>query len=368
MSDFDVIVVGGGPGGATAAAFCAQRGLHVALLEHSRFPRHKVCGDVINPNCWPVLEKLGAAASIHALPHHDIDGVLFTAQGGRTITFPAPRRMTAIRRSLFDQALLEHARNCGVHVFEGDTVHEITLDKQVVASQSRYQAGKGIIGADGRHSVVARRVGLVGRNPPGNGSIAFQAHFRATKALDQRVQLHLFRGGYCGVVRVDAERVNLCIVTDRHGARFHNDCEALFAHTVGQNPSFRETGITPEPLEPLQSAHPLRGRMNVPARSGVFLVGDALRMMEPFTGQGILFALRTAELAAEAIGGPAQPERNYAATVSRLYRQRGRTNDWLRRVMYCERTASAVFPFVQRAPHLMRWFADNVLGEEQRFR
>jgi flavin-dependent dehydrogenase len=61
MSDFDVIVGGGGPAGATAAAFCAQRGLRVALFEHARFPRHKVCGDVINPNCWPVLERLGVA-------------------------------------------------------------------------------------------------------------------------------------------------------------------------------------------------------------------------------------------------------------------------------------------------------------------
>ena len=61
MSDFDVIVGGGGPAGATAATFCAQRGLRVALFEHARFPRHKVCGDVINPNCWPVLERLGVA-------------------------------------------------------------------------------------------------------------------------------------------------------------------------------------------------------------------------------------------------------------------------------------------------------------------
>jgi menaquinone-9 beta-reductase len=368
MGDFDVIVVGGGPGGATAAASCARRSLRVALFEHSRFPRHKVCGDVINPNCWPVLERLGVAEKIRSLPHHEIEAALFTSPAGSEINIPTPRRGTAIRRSLFDQALLEHARTCGVQVFEDETVHEITPEKQAFTSTGYYRARKGIIGADGRHSITARTAGLVCKPSGGNGQIAFQAHFRAPRTLDRRVQLHLFRGGYCGLVRVDAERVNLCIVTDRRGARFHNDCEALFAHTVGQNPHFRNLGIDPEPLERLQSAHPLQGPMNIPARNGVFLVGDALRVMEPFTGQGILFALRTAEIAGESIGGSSHPERNYAANVTTLYQQRGRTNEWLRRVMYRERAARAIIPLLRRLPGLAHWLADNVLGEEPRFR
>jgi flavin-dependent dehydrogenase len=368
MGDFDVIVVGGGPAGATAATLCTQRGFRVALFEHSRFPRHKVCGDVINPNCWPVLEKLGVAEKIRALPHHDIEAALFTAPVGGVVNVPMPRGAVAIRRSLFDQALLEHARTCGVQVFEDETVHEITPEKRVLTGRGCYRARKGVIGADGRHSMTARGAGLVRKHPGGNGHIAFQAHFLAPPALDHRVQLHLFRGGYCGLVRVDAERVNLCIVTDRRGARFHNDCEALFGHTVRQNPHFCNLNIEPTPLEPLQSAHPLRGPMNVPARNGIFLVGDALRVMEPFTGQGILFALRTAEIVAESIGSASQPERNYAAGVTTLYRRRGRTNEWLHRVMYRERAACAIIPLVRRLPGLAHWLADNVLGEERRFR
>jgi flavin-dependent dehydrogenase len=368
MDDFDVIVVGGGPGGAAAAALCARRGLRVALFEHSRFPRHKVCGDVINPNCWPVLEKLGVAEKIQALPYQEIETAVFTAPAGGVIDIPLPPRGRAIRRSLFDQALLEHARACGAQVFDEETVHEITPEKRVLTSTGSHRARKGIIGADGRHSITARSAGLVRKPPGGNGHIAFQTHFHAPPSLDRRVQLHLFRGGYCGLVGVDAERVNLCIVTDRRGARFHNDCEALFAHTVGQNPHFCSLGIDPEPLEPLQSAHPLRGPMNVPARNGVFLVGDALRVMEPFTGQGIFFALRTAEIAAESIDSFSQPERNYTADVTTLYQQHGRTNEWLRRVMYHEPATRAVIPLIRRLPGLAHWLADNVLGEERRFR
>ena len=368
MSDFDVIVGGGGPAGATAAAFCAQRGLRVALFEHARFPRHKVCGDVINPNCWPVLERLGVAGKIRALPHHKIDGALFATMSNQALTIPLRVAAIAIRRSLFDAALLEHARACGVQVFESETIHGISADKHVVASNGRHLAIKGIIAADGRHSVMAQKAGLVRRRRGHNGHIAFQSHFRAPHALDNRVQLHLFRGGYCGVVRADADRANLCIVTDPRGGRSGDNCEALFERTVWQNPRFRDLGISPEPLESLHSAHPLQAPMNVPARNGVFLAGDALRVMEPFTGQGIFFALRTAELASEAIRNRSHPEVMYAVAVTALYRQRGRTNEWLRRVMYREWAARALIPIVQRAPRLACWLADNVLGDERRFR
>jgi flavin-dependent dehydrogenase len=368
MSDFDVIVSGGGPAGATAAAFCAQRGLRVALFEHARFPRHKVCGNVINPNCWPVLERLGVAARIRALPHHKIDGALFTTMKNQAATIPLQAGTIAIRRSLFDAALLGHARACGVQVFERETIHGISTDRHAVASNGRHLAAKGIVGADGRHSVVAQKAGLVRQHRGHSGHIAFQSHFRAPEALDNRVQLHLFRGGYCGVVRVDADRANLCIVTEARGVRSSSNCAALFECTVWQNPDFQDLGVTPEPLEPLRSSHPLQATMNVPARNGVFLAGDALRVMEPFTGQGIFFALRTAELTSEAVGNGSHPEVMYTAAVTALYRQRGRTNEWLRRVMYRERMARALIPIIQHVPRLAHWLADNVLGDEPRFR
>jgi len=364
MTDFDVIVIGGGPAGSTAGAFCAQRGLRVALFEHAQFPRRKVCGDVINPNCWPIFERLGVAGQIRALPDHVIDGALFTTEA-RAVSIPMPRQTIAIRRDLLDAALLGNARALGVHVFERTTVHDLSTNQRVVTGAGWSLSARAIIGADGRHSITAWKAGLIRRVRTRNGHIAFQSHVRAPQTLDDRVQLHLFRGGYCGLVRVDGEWANLCIVTDGRGAQLHDDAEALFAHTVWRNQRFRELGIPPKPCEHWHSAHPLQSPMNLPARDGVFLAGDALRVMEPFTGQGIFFALRTAELAAKAICRQGDREAMYGAVVADLYRQRGRTNEWLRRVMYCERAARVIVPVVERAPQLARWLADNVLGGER---
>jgi flavin-dependent dehydrogenase len=105
---------------------------------------------------------------------------------------------------------------------------------------------------------------------------------------------------------------------------------------------------------------------NVPAKNGVFLVGDALRVIEPFTGQGIFFALRTAELAAEAIGTPERAEAAYTTAVAQFYRERAATNDWLRRLMYRERTARIVLKALPSQPWLIQRLADNVLGEARR--
>jgi len=365
MNDFDVIVVGGGPAGATAAAACAQQGLQVALFEHARFPRHKVCGDVINPNCWPILERLGVARKIQGLPQQSIDAACFTTTGRHALTVPLPRPTVAIRRSLLDAALLDYARACGVQVIEGETVHDVLANQRVGTGHGVYGARKAIIGADGRHSVVARKAGLASSRRERHQHVALQSHFRAPATLDYRVQLHLFRGGYCGLVRVDAERANLCIVAGPWVARYQRDCEALFAHTVWQNPHFREGGVTPEPLESLRSAHPLQAPANRAAGHGVCLAGDALRVMEPFTGQGIFFALRTGEMAAEAVGHESGREERYTAAVAELYRQRGRTNDCLRHAMYRERAARIVLPLLRHTPRLAYWLADNVLGGER---
>jgi len=364
MSEFDVIVVGGGPAGSTAAAGCAQRGLRVALFEHARFPRHKLCGDVLNPNCWPVLERLGVARRIRELPSQAIDGACFTATDRQTLRVAVPPATVAIRRSLLDAALLDHARSCGVCVIEAETVHDVSAHGRLRTAHGEYAARTAIIGADGRHSLVARQAGLAGSRRRGNEYVAFGSHFRAPTTLDSLAQLHLYRGGYCGLVRLDTEQVNLCIVTGPWAARFHADCEALFAHTVWHNPHFRELGIAPEPLDPLRIAHPLQAPPSRATGQGFFLAGDALRVMEPFTGQGIFFALRTGELAAEAIGARSQSERWYASAVATLYRQRGRTNACLRRAMYRERAARAILPLVERAPSLARWLADNVLGAD----
>src|SRR5712691_5672421 len=116
MELFDVAIVGGGPAGASCAAFCAAAGLRTVLIEREKFPREKVCGDCINPACWPVLRRLELFERAHALSHARLDRVEFIAISGRKVIVGLPsgdESEISIKRSLLDNLLLDRARELG---------------------------------------------------------------------------------------------------------------------------------------------------------------------------------------------------------------------------------------------------------------
>src|ERR1043166_4257875 len=121
MEIFDVAIVGGGPAGSSCAAFCRRGGLHTLVLEREKFPREKVCGDCLNPSCWPVLERLELAERLRDLPHSKLSSVEFIAIDGRKVIVDLPSGAgceISVKRSLFDDLLLSRARDLGADVRE----------------------------------------------------------------------------------------------------------------------------------------------------------------------------------------------------------------------------------------------------------
>src|SRR5919108_1396066 len=121
MQTLDVAIVGGGPAGSSCAAFCARACLRTIVLEREKFPREKVCGDCLNPSCWPVLERLGVAQRVCDLPHSKLDCVEFVAIDGHKLVVDlrtADDGEISVKRSLFDDLLLNQARDVGASVRE----------------------------------------------------------------------------------------------------------------------------------------------------------------------------------------------------------------------------------------------------------
>src|SRR5215475_432073 len=132
MQTFDVAIVGGGPAGSSCAAFCAMAGLETLVLERATFPREKVCGDCLNPSCWPVLERLGVAQRVWGLPHSKLTSVDFIAIDGRKVSVSLPTENEcelSIKRSLLDDLLLKRARELGAQVREDTTVTALVHDQ-----------------------------------------------------------------------------------------------------------------------------------------------------------------------------------------------------------------------------------------------
>src|SRR6476660_8012718 len=290
MESFDVAIVGGGPAGSSCAAFCVLAGLRTLVLERENFPREKVCGDCLNPSCWPVLERLGLAQHVRDLPHSKLDSVEFIAIDGHKALVKLPTGddcELSVKRSLFDELLLNRAHELGAHVREGTTVTALANSGnwEIETAIGESFSARILIGADGRNSTVARLSNLLPR--PARERVALQAHVPLPRNFGRRVVLQFLREGYSGQAPVNETELNLCLVgTPPTIPKLRQWAEHHFE--IAGRQAWRT--ITPLTRSPVPCAH-----------TNLLFIGDAARVVEPFTGEGIYYALRSGELAADAI-------------------------------------------------------------------
>lgn len=376
--DCDVLIVGGAPAGASAAAVCAGAGLRVRVVERAFFPRPKVCGDCLNPDVWPVLERIGAAEMVRWLPHVDLQAVEFVGWRGARVRLPLPAgRERTVKRSDLDAALLAHAARKGAAVTHGQALTEVrSAGSETVGGVSATLTdgqqihARFLIAADGRNSVVVRTLGLPVARPTFPSSrharIGFQTHVPRGGCPPEftaggLVQMRWFPGGgYGGLAPTgDGElNVSLGITPDRIPA-MRAWAEAEFGLATDW-PGWQ----TIAPLD--------RPALRVPVGLGgrVFVAGDAARVVEPFTGEGIYYALRSGELAGECVvraasgeWTPARAAREYTRAHRRVYRERGRL--WVNRLA----RAAALHPVISDAalalagwqPGILRWLTAKVV-------
>lgn len=343
---FDVAIVGGGPAGSTCAALCAAGGRTTLLLERSRFPREKVCGDCLNPGCWPVLDRLNLSERVLGAPHARLRKVEFIGLEGESVCIPLPmssRGEIAIKRSVLDQLLLDRARELGAVVREEAAVTVLERGWRIQTSNEMFCA-RNLVAADGRNSTVARLLGLL---PAGTKKrIGVQIHARAPDKIAENVTLHFLPHGYCGVAPVGGGEINVCLVT---GPRRITEAKAWVSRHFAISP--RETWRTITPL----TRGPVRAR-----EEKLVFVGDAARLVEPFTGEGIYYALASGELAADCILTDqlaAFPVRHRA-----LYRGRLWINQLARLASQHPRAATQIVRMCAHAPRLLSMLTQRIVA------
>jgi geranylgeranyl reductase family protein len=354
---FDVAIVGGGPAGSACAAFCAMSGLRVLVLEREKFPREKVCGDCLNPACWPVLERLALAPAVRALPHGKLDAVEFIAIGGTTARVELPsgdQAEIAVKRSLFDQLLLTRAGQLGTEIHEAATVtalaREPSGDWKIEVGGEKFFA-RTLVGADGRNSTVARLCHISSR--PQRERVALQAHIPLPGGFGNRVILQFLPEGYSGQAPVNENELNVCLV----GRPRHLEALKQWAN--------KRFDVSPE--HPWRTITPLTRAPMAPAHDNLFFIGDAARVVEPFTGEGIYYALRSGELAADAItqinrGKDRQTAlRAFRRAHAAMYRGRLWVNELARAAVLSPRIASAFVRVARMQPAVLRLFTAKIV-------
>lgn len=310
QTDFDAIIVGAGPAGAASAISLSRRGYSVALIDKEEFPREKLCGDFINPSNWPMLDRLGVTRQLFAQDHELVTAFRITAVSGAVAEAALPTidgtpvYGLGLRRFFFDQILLQKAREEGATAMLGYRVK--ALHRQ--ADGWRVSHGRGesveelnarvVIGADGRNSWVAHHLGMARPAAHGGGRIGFQLRLNYSPGLQRRIEIHLFPGGYAGLLGLGDGTINLGFAVDRKRLGEHVSIEALLESHLPRNPHLKEVLCSSEPVGIARSTYPVYFPPRRSVGDRVVLVGDAARVNEPVSGEGIFFAMRSGAIAA----------------------------------------------------------------------
>jgi geranylgeranyl reductase family protein len=356
MEQYDIAIVGAGPAGSTCATFCAQAGLRTLLIERENFPREKVCGDCLNPACSSVLDRLGLGQRVRALAQARLERVEFIAIDGQKVIVDLPEKEVAIKRSLLDELLLTRAGELGTEIREDTTA--TTLSRNAIwtieTNQNESFCARILVGADGRNSTVARLCNLLPR--PERERIALQSHVPLPRDFGPRIVLQFLPGGYSGQSPVNDTELNLCLVAKPRG--------------IGALKTWAANQFTLSPDHSWRTITPLTRAAVSPAHEDLFFIGDAASVVEPFTGEGIYYAMRSGELAANAIlqlirgEDRASTLREFARAFAEMYRGRLWINRLARAAVLAPRVGSLFVHAARVRPEILKFLTAKIISKE----
>jgi flavin-dependent dehydrogenase len=315
---YDVAIAGAGPAGTSAAIHLATHGARVLLVEQKRFPRAKLCGEFISPECLRHFERLSVADQIILAGAARLTQTVFYSRKGRSVDVPSEwfggnGRALGLSRAEMDQKLLDRAKSAGVRVLEDTQASELILDRGRVRGirlkseneTDEYYAGI-TIDATGRTRALARK--LDNRSQAGKRSrryrlIAFKAHLENAQVTEGACEVYFYPGGYGGLNSVEGGASNLCFIASAKDVRLcGSDPETVIRKIVLRNRRAAETLANAHArTEWLSVSLESFGRQKLVPAEGLLTIGDAAAFIDPFSGSGMLLALESGELAAQTI-------------------------------------------------------------------
>ena len=308
----DVIIIGAGPGGSSAAYFLAKKGVDVLLLDRTSFPRDKTCGDGLTPRCVAMLDEVGVLSEVEKVSHRINSARIFSPNGKAVKTTLKPQGkipdyMLVSPRYLLDNILYRQAVKHGAH-FEGDTKvidiqqrdDGVTVTAKQQQKEIHFQAKIAII-ATGASLSLLKKTGFIETIPA--PIIAARAYYQGVRKISDSFDFH-FDGvdlpGYGWVFPLGEGRANIGLGYMPDGkAEGKRNIKKMLRDFV-ERPAFHEMLSSATPTTEFKS-YPIRTDFSTAKthHKRTILIGEAAGLVNPLTGEGIDYALESGKIAAQ---------------------------------------------------------------------
>ena len=359
MNIYDVIIVGGGLAGLTAAIHLRRKNYHVLVIEKEPYPHHKVCGEYLSNEVLPYLNSLEVTLPTTI----SIDTLEFSSQKGSLLRLSLPLGGMGISRYALDDTLYKKALEIGATVTFATvcSIHFNSKEFTVETDNGRKYTATFVIGAYGKRANLDKflKRPFVSKKSPWLG---VKAHYNFPDFPDNKVGLHNFEGGYAGLSKTETGAVNFCYLTTYKSFQQVGNIDGFNESIVAKNPflgAFLEeaTPLFDNPLSIAQISFEHKKSIE----NHILMCGDTAGLIHPLCGNGMAIAIHSAKIASELIHDYFRKssitrealEIRYQQKWSEVFRSRLRTGRYLQSLLMQPRIANALLSTVAKSPKIL---------------
>ena len=356
----DVIVIGGGLAGLCNAIHLSKLGKKVLLIEKNEYPKHKVCGEYISNEVLPYLDFL--EVNPFDFGAVKINNFELSTRKNNIISAKLPLGGFGISRYTLDLALAEKAKENRVVILQDAVLNVTFLEDtfQVETKQNSIFTSKIAIGAFGKRSLLDVKMGrnFIQKKAPYLGvKIHVKGNFK-----EDLVALHNFKGGYCGVSKVENDAINLCYITNYTSFKKYKNIADFQEQVVFKNRFLKEIFQNSEAIfeKPL-SISQVSFETKKPVENHILMCGDSAGMIHPLCGNGMSMAIQSAQLASKLIlnylNGEIetrkQLEKQYIRQWNRKFSLRLKAGHFIAMLFRKDTIASVLLQILKKFPFLL---------------
>lgn len=370
LNDLDVLIIGGGLAGLTAALHLNKAGLNVTLIERETYPQHKVCGEYISNEVLPYLNWLGLDMS--SLSTTAISKLQLSTVYGKSIFVKLPMGGFGISRYELDHFIYQKLIKNGVNVVI-DTVTDVIFKNdrfEISTSLGNYHTANQVFGAYGKRSTMDVKLDRPFIKKK-SYYLAVKAHYKGDFPKDL-VALHHFNGGYCGVSMVENQKLNICYLADYNSFKAYKNIEIYQKEVLYGNQNLkqifeRSEALFQEPLTISQVSFAKKSKIE----NHMLMIGDSAGLIHPLCGNGMAMAIHSAKIASELMiqftNGAinrAEMETSYEKAWEQNFNGRLKMGSILSTLFRNQKTTNFLISGITKAPFLLNQIIKRTHGDQ----